>query len=83
MRSRKWFTASAVFLLIGLISPWSKWNGSAGINAGYPVTQWAVSFNGSIHGWPAMIGVLSLFLAIVFFVWAVPAIALGSQRRDS
>jgi len=71
MRSRKLFWSSAVLVVIGLISLWSKWNGSAGINAGYPMDQWAVTFNGSVHGWPAMIGVVTILAGIVSFVIAL------------
>lgn len=65
MRNKKLFLASALFYLIGLTSLWSKWDGNAAINAGYPISAWAVTFNGSVHGWPAMIGVLALLVAIV------------------
>jgi hypothetical protein len=68
MRSRKLFLASAICLLVGLISMWSKWNGSAGINAGTAIQEWAVTFNGSVHGWPAMIGVLALLAAAITFL---------------
>jgi hypothetical protein len=71
MRTRKQFVASAAFLLIGLVSLWSKWNGNAGINAGYPIQQWSVTFNGSVHGWPAMIGVLAMLAGIVTFLVAL------------
>jgi hypothetical protein len=75
MRANKLFLASAVLVLLGLASLWSKWDGSAGINAGYPIQQWAVTFNGSVHGWPAMIGVLLISAAIiVFLVGAIRAI---------
>jgi hypothetical protein len=71
MRSRKLFLASAVLLVVGLTSLWSKWNGKAGINAGYPMDQWVVSFNGSVHGWPAMIGVVTLLAGIITFLIAL------------
>lgn len=71
MHARKLFLASAVFLLISLVSLWSKWNGTAGINAGDSINAWSVTFNGSVHGWPALIGVLSLLVAIVLFLWAL------------
>jgi len=65
MGARKLFLTSALFYVIGLASLWSKWDGSAGINAGFPISAWSVTFNGSVHGWPAMIGVLALLVAIV------------------
>ena len=68
MRSRNLFLASAVFLVVGLASLWSKWNGSAGIHAGWPIQQWDVSFSGSVNGWPAMIGVLGLLIGLVLLV---------------
>ncbi len=71
MRSRKLFLSSVVLLVIGLGSLWSKWNGNAGVNAGYPISQWAVTFNGSVHGWPAMIGVVAILAGIITFVVAV------------
>lgn len=71
MRTRKLFLTSGVLLIVGLVSLWSKWDGSAGINAGYPISQWVVTFNGSVHGWPAMIGVVSIVVALFVFVAAV------------
>ena len=71
MRSSRLFLTSGLLLVIGLTSLWSKWDGSAGINAGYPVSAWAVSFSGSVHGWPAMIGVLVLLAGIVVFLVAI------------
>jgi hypothetical protein len=71
MRSRNTLLASAVLLFAGLASLWSKWNGSAGIHAGWPIQQWDVSFSGSVNGWPAMIGVLCLLLALVTFLIAL------------
>ena len=71
MSSRKLFLASAILLIAGLTSLWSKWNGSAGITAGTATQEWAVTFNGSVHGWPAMIGVVALFAALITFVVAL------------
>ena len=71
MPARNPFIASAVLLAIGLASLWSKWSGDAGISAGFPVSQWAVSLSGTVHGWPAMIGVVTLILAIVMFLWGL------------
>jgi hypothetical protein len=71
MRAKKLFLVAAVLLVAGLISLWSKWNGSAGINAGFPMDQWAVSFNGSVHGWPAMIGIVCLLAGLVTFLIAL------------
>ena len=71
MSSRRLFLAFVVLLLISLTALWSKWNGSAGINAGFPMDQWAVSFSGSVHGWPAFIGIVALLLAVIFLVWAL------------
>ena len=69
MCNTKLFLASALFCWIGLVSLWSKWNGNAGINAGYPVNAWSVTFNGSVHDWPAMIGVLAILAALVIFLY--------------
>ena len=71
MRALKLFLASAGFLVLGLASLWSKWNGNAGINAGYPISTWSVTFNGSVQGWPALIGVLLIIAAMVLFLAAV------------
>ena len=54
-----------------MTSLWSKWNGNAGITAGFPMEQWAVTFNGSVHGWPAFIGVVAMLLALITLVWAL------------
>jgi hypothetical protein len=80
MHARKLFLTSAVLLLIGLASLWSKWNGSAGINAGDSISAWAVTFNGSVHGLPAMIGVISLIAAILVFFAAVINGAMASPK---
>ena len=71
MRIHRLFLVSAGLLLVGVASLWSKWNGSAGIHAGYPIQQWDVSFSGSVQGWPAMIGVIALLAAIITLVVAV------------
>ena len=71
MRIHRLFLVSAGLLLVGVASLWSKWNGSAGIHAGYPMDQWNVSFSGSVQGWPAMIGVLALLAALITLVVAV------------
>jgi hypothetical protein len=70
MRTPKLFLASAVLLVVGVASLWSKWNGSAGIHAGYPMEQWNVSFSGSVQGWPAMTGVVALLAALITLVVA-------------
>jgi hypothetical protein len=80
MRVPKLFLSSAVLLMIGLASLWSKWNGSAGINAGDSVSAWAVTFNGSVHGWPAMIGVIAIIAAIFVFLAAVISAAVASPK---
>jgi len=71
MRSHKLFMSSAVLLVLGLASLWSKWNGSAGLNAGSSLDSWAVSFNGSVHGFPALVGMVAILAAIVMFLIAV------------
>jgi hypothetical protein len=71
MRASRLFLTSVLFLVIGLVSLWSKWDGSAGISAGDTVSAWGVTFSGSVHGWPAMIGVITLLAAIVVFLWAL------------
>ncbi len=81
MHARKLFLASAVLLVIGLGSLWSKWNGSAGFNAGDSVGAWAVTFNGSVHGWPAMIGLIALVAAIFVFLAALINWATASSKH--
>ena len=78
MRALKLFLASAVLLVLGLASLWSKWNGNAGINAGYPIGAWSVTFSGSVQGWPALLGILLIIAAIVLFLAAVIRALVGS-----
>ena len=80
MRVHKLFIASAVLLVIRLVSRWSKWNGNAGINAGNSLGSWAVSSNGSVHGLPALIGVVLILAAIIVFLVALIKTALGRSR---
>jgi hypothetical protein len=80
MHARKLFLTSAVLLLIGLVSLGSKWNGSAGINAGDSLSAWAVIFNGSVHGLPAMIGVISVIAALLVFLAAIISGAMASPK---
>ena len=80
MRVDKLFLASAVLLVMGLASLWSKWNGNAGINAGTSLDSWAVSFNGSVHGLPALIGVVLILAAIIVFLVALIKTALGPSK---
>lgn len=71
MRTRKLFLVSAALLVVGFAALWSKWNGSAGINASTTVQDWTVSFNGSVHGWPAMIGVVAILASLIALLIAV------------
>jgi len=76
MSTRKLFVASAIFLLVGLVSLWSKWNGNTGVAAGDTISAWSVTFNGSVHGWPAMIGVVAVLAAAVAFLWGLVRVLL-------
>ena len=76
MRTRTLFIASATFLLVGLVSLWSKWNGNAGVTAGDTIGGWSVTFNGSVHGWPALIGVVAVLAALVAFLWGLVRVLL-------
>jgi len=80
MRVPKLFLTSAILLLIGLVSLWSKWNGTAGINAGSPVSVWSLNFCGSVSGWPALIGAVSIVAALLVFLWAVISASLTPPR---
>ena len=80
MRVHSQFIAAAVLLVLGLASLWSKWNGNAGLNAGTSLDSWAVSFNGSVHGLPALMGILLILAAIIVFLVAVINAALSSPR---
>ena len=80
MRVPKLFLTSAVLLLIGLVSLWSKWNGTAGVNAGSPISVWSVNFCGSVNGWPAMIGVVSIVAALLVFLWAAISAVLEPSK---
>jgi hypothetical protein len=68
MKTRNLLLIAIGFLVAGLISLASKWNGSAGINAGDSISAWSVTFNGSVHGWPAMIGILCVLAGLVLLV---------------
>ena len=76
MRTRVLFVASATLLLVGLVSLWSKWNGNTGVAAGDTISAWSVTFNGSVHGWPAMIGVVAVLAAAVAFLWGLVRVLL-------
>ena len=76
MRSSKLFLTSAVLVVVGVASLWSKWNGSAGVNAGSSLDAWAVSFNGSVHGLPALVGLVAILAAIVIFLVAIVRLAM-------
>ena len=57
-----------------------KGNGNAGINPGTSLDSWAVSFNGSVHGLPALIGVILILAAIIVFLVALIKTALGPSK---
>ncbi len=78
MHTRKLFLISAVLLIVGLVSLWSKWNGTAGIKAGSPVSMWGVSFCGSVSGWPALIGIVSILAALLIVLAALISAAVAS-----
>ena len=65
MNAKKLLLSAVLFLAVGLVSLGSKWDGSAGINAGDSINAWSVTFNGSVHGWPALIGTIAVLIAIV------------------
>jgi hypothetical protein len=66
-------------LVLGLGSLWSKWNGTAGIEAGDSIASWGVKLCGSVTGLPAMIGVLLILTAIFVFLAAAIRALLRSQ----
>lgn len=80
MRVHKLFITWAVLLVLGLASLWSKWNGNAGVNADWPVEQWGLTFNGSVHGWPALIGILLILAAIIVFLLALIKTVIGPAK---
>lgn len=79
MRTRNLLLASAVLIVIGLGSLWSKWNGTAGVNAGDSINAWAVRFSGSVEGWPALIGIVAIVAAVLVFVVALIRSVLPSS----
>ena len=80
MRVHRLFIASSVLLVLGLVSLCSRWNGNAGINAGTSLDSWAVSFHGSVHGLPALIGVILILAASIVFLVAAIKTALGPSK---
>ena len=80
MRVHRLFMRLRFYWSPGLASLWSKWNGNAGINAGTSLDSWAVSFNGSVHGLPALIGVILILAAIIVFLVALIKTALGPSK---
>lgn len=67
-------------MVIGLGSLWSKWNGTAGINAGSPIGVWALNFCGSVNGWPALIGIVAIIAVVFVFLAAAISGAAGSPK---
>lgn len=65
MNARNLLLAAVLFLVVGLISLGSKWNGNAGFNVADSVNARSVTFNGSVHGWPALIDIVAIVIAIV------------------
>ena len=80
MRARKLFITSAALFIIGLVSVSSKWNGTAGVNAGSSMSEWAVNFCGSLNGRPAVIGIVSIIAALFVFLAAVISGSVESPR---
>ena len=67
-------------MLIGLGSLWSKWNGTANVNAGDTIRLWALNFCGSVNGWPALIGIVAIIAALFVFLAAAISGAAGSPK---
>jgi hypothetical protein len=80
MRARKLFITSAALFILGLVSVWSKWNGTSGVSAGSSMSEWAVNFCGSVNGWPALIGIVSIIAALFAFLAAVISGSVESPR---
>ena len=73
MKSKILFFASGLFLLGTLASIALSWNGSAGINLGFPVntTTNVIQLSGATKGWPVLLALILFMAALVFFVTAV------------
>jgi len=71
MRAKQLFLTSAAFFVVGLVTIWSKWNGTAGVTAGSSASAWAINFCGSVAGWAALTGLICLLAALIVFLGAL------------
>jgi hypothetical protein len=77
MRAKRLFIASGLFLVVALVTVGSKWNGSAGVTAGWPPSTWAINFCGSANGWAVIICLLCLLATLFLFLAAIVTRATG------
>ncbi len=83
MKPKYLLIASSALLLAGISSLWAGWHGSAGITAGYPVTNTStvVQFSGSATGVLALLGIAGVGLGLIVLIIAVIAELASDPRR--
>lgn len=75
MKRFRWLLVALAFLAFGITSLLEAWNGNANATMAWPPAGASVSFCGSAHGWPALLGVVMLFLGVIFLIVGVVSVA--------
>ena len=71
MRAKQLFLTSAAFFAVGFVTIWTRWQGTAGLNAGSSASAWGINFCGSVNGWAAAIGIICLLAAVILLIGAL------------
>ena len=81
MNARGLFFVAGALFLVAVVTLATVWKGSAGVSAGWPPSAWAINFCGSANGWPALVGVSCLVLALFVFLAATVSGATRGRPR--
>jgi len=71
MKSRLWFVASGLMLLLGITFIAWHWHGTANVNLAIPLSSTSIQFCGSANGGLALAGLGALIFAALLFVIAI------------
>ena len=71
MKSKLWFVASLLMLVLGIACIAWRWHGTASVNLAIPISAASVQFCGSATGGLAVAGLGALILAVLLFVIAL------------
>jgi hypothetical protein len=70
MKSKLWFLASLLMLILGITCIAWRWHGTANVSLAIPMSAASVQFCGSASGGLAIAGLAAVILAVLLFLVA-------------